>query len=79
MSMTTKTSDEAAAKERLAEILDECAMEVAEMTAVAEETYLQTLARARALRARIGRVSRMAGLGDLPEWSVERRVRKVAS
>ena len=67
------------ALKRLENVLAECCLAVAEMTAEAEESRARQIERALELRARLGTVSRMAGLGPLPEFAVERRVRAVAS
>lgn len=64
---------------RLASILDDACMDIAELMADAEDSRAVLLERALELRAKIGTVSRMAGLGDLPEMHIERKVVRAES
>lgn len=60
---------------RLETLLADCCMEVAEMMRDADEQRDVTYRRAQDLHRRMNTLSRMAGLGDLPEMRIERKVR----
>lgn len=74
--MTTKSEQEAATR-RLEELLDECCYEVAGMLADAEDNWLKTQQVALGIRAKLGKLGRMAGV-ELPEYRSERRVVKAS-
>jgi hypothetical protein len=63
---------------RLADLLAECSMEMAEMVKAAEEHRDYVVETVSNQRRALGTVSRMAGLGDLPEMRIERQVKRAS-
>lgn len=75
MATTSKPAvAEPAALERLERIRDEALMDLAVAQAEAEEDYIKKREWADNERRRWGQVSRMAGLGDLPEYRREYKI-----
>lgn len=66
------------AVQRLADILDDLVMELAELDAEAADFRDQTRERTVKIRTRIAQVSRMAGLPEPTETRVVRSVRRAA-
>lgn len=66
------------ALKRLGDLLADCCMEVAGMMADADTRRDETYRHCADLHHRFNSVSRMAGLGDLPEFRIERSVRRAS-